>query len=556
MASLTRSSQWQALQAHRQALTGIHMLDLFNTDPARFQKMSLRVDDLLLDYSKNRMTDETMPLLIELAHAAGLREKIEAMFCGEKINTTEDRAVLHTALRSPRDVPVYVDGHNVIPDIYAQLDKMGAFTDSVRTGQWLGYTGKPITDIVNIGIGGSDLGPQMVCEALAQYGHPRLRMHFVSNIDGTQITRTITRLKAETTLFIIASKSFSTIETLTNAHTARTWFLAQGAQYADIARHFVAVSTNKNAVRDFGIDPANMFEFWDWTGGRYSLWSAIGLSIMLYIGTTEFRALLDGAHAMDIHFRTAPYQQNLPVVLALLGIWYINFWDAHTQLISPYNHGLYRFPAYLQQLEMESNGKRVQNDGEKVETRTSPVIWGEPGNNGQHAYYQFLHQGTQLTPVDFIAAVDNPESPANHQITNLANMLAQAEALMRGKPDAGIIRELQAQGKTPEEIQALLPHKQFPGNHPSNTLLVYKLNPATLGKIIALYEHKVFVQGIIWHINSFDQWGVELGKQLARTVETDLTGNRISEHDGSTSALILHIRQYTCGNDTATRTCT
>jgi glucose-6-phosphate isomerase len=548
MLSLLSSPQWQALKAHQASLANVHMKDLFAADPERFQKMSIKMDALLVDFSKNRITDDTLPLLAELAHAADLSSKIEAMFHGDKINTTENRAVLHTALRGPRDVPVYVDGHNVMPDIYTVLNKMAQFTDKVREGMWKGYTGKPITDIVNIGIGGSDLGPQMVCEALYQEGHPRLSMHFVSNVDGAHITRTLSQLNAQTTLFIIASKTFSTTETLTNAFTARSWFLQQGALLQHIGQHFVAVSTNKQAVTEFGIDPVNMFEFWDWVGGRYSLWSAVGLPIMLYIGQANFRALLDGAHAMDTHFRSAPFLQNIPVVLALLNIWYINFWGCKTQLISPYNQSLYRFPAYLQQLEMESNGKQVHHNGEPVQLDTGPVIWGEPGNNGQHAYYQFLHQGTQLTPVDFIGAITDKTSPFNHQMINLANMLAQAEALMRGKTDEEIKTALAHQGKTAEEIAALLPHKRFSGNRPSNTLTVYQLNPTILGTLIALYEHKVFVQGTIWQINSFDQWGVELGKALAKTIEADLTADTISLHDGSTSALIQHIRKHMRGD--------
>jgi glucose-6-phosphate isomerase len=547
MSSLFSSAAWHALTAHQASLAKVHMKDLFAADPQRFQKMSLQMGDLLVDFSKNRIAEATLPLLAELAQAADLSSKIEAMFSGEKINTTENRAVLHTALRAPRDIPVYVDGQDVMPDVYAVLDKMAQFTDKVREGTWTGYTGQAITDIVNIGIGGSDLGPQMVCDALYQEGHPRLSMHFISNVDGAHITRTLSQLNAASTLFIIASKTFSTTETLTNALTARSWFLQQGALTQHISQHFVAVSTNTQAAVEFGIDPANIFKMWDWVGGRYSLWSAVGLPIMLYIGQANFRALLDGAHTMDTHFRSTPFLKNIPVVLALLSIWYINFWQCKTHLISPYIQRLSRFPAYLQQLEMESNGKQVHLNGEPVACQTAPVIWGEPGNNGQHAYYQFLHQGTQLTPVDFIGTLTDQTSPFNHQMINLANMLAQAEALMGGKTDEEIIRALAQQGNTTAEIAALLPHKRFEGNRPSNTLTVYQLNPTILGTLIALYEHKVFVQGAIWQINSFDQWGVELGKALAKTIETDLTGDTMSLHDGSTSALIQYIRKHLRG---------
>lgn len=543
MSSPTTRPQWQALKDHQSTLENTHLSELFSQDSERFQKMSLQFEELLVDFSKNRMTEDTLPLLIDLAKACQLHTHIEAMFQGEKINTTEQRAVLHTALRTPIGKSVYIDGKDVIPEVHAVFNKMAIFSDKVRNGSWVGYTGKPITDIVNIGIGGSDLGPQMVCEALYPYGHSRLTMHFVSNIDGAQIERVLSNINGETTLFIIASKTFSTIETLTNALTARAWFLTQGTTEQDIAKHFVAISTQTEVVVKFGIDPDNMFEFWDWVGGRYSVWSAIGLSIMIYIGPTEFRAFLDGAHAMDTHFRTTPFAQNIPVILALIDIWYINFWGTTTQLISPYYQPLYRLPAYLQQLVMESNGKQVHRDGTKVDLITSPVVWGEAGNNGQHAYYQFLHQGTApLTPIDFIGTIQNPASPSHHHIINLANMLAQSEALMCGKSDQTIEEELKEGGKNHFEINELLPHKRFLGNHPSNTLLVYQLNPKILGTLIALYEHRVFVAGVIWDINSFDQWGVELGKQLAKTIETDLKKETKHIHDGSTSALIQYIR--------------
>lgn len=543
MSSPSTLPQWQALKAHQSTLENTHLSELFSQDSERFQKMSLHFEKLLVDFSKNRMTEDTLPLLIDLAKACQLDTHIEAMFQGKKINATEQRAVLHTALRNPKDISVHIDGQDVIPEVHAVFDKMAIFADKVRDGSWRGHTGKPITDIVNIGIGGSDLGPQMVCEALYPYGHTRLTMHFVSNIDGAQIERVLSKIKAETTLFIIASKTFSTIETLTNALTARAWFLTQGTTEQDIAKHFVAISTQTQAVVEFGIDPDNMFEFWDWVGGRYSVWSAIGLSIMIYIGPTEFRAFLDGAHAMDTHFRTTPFARNIPIVLALIDIWYINFWGATTQLISPYYQPLYRLPAYLQQLVMESNGKQVHRDGTKADLPTSPVVWGEAGNNGQHAYYQFLHQGTApITPIDFIGTIQNPASPSHHHIINLANMLAQSEALMCGKSDQAIHEELIQSNKNDCEINELLPHKRFLGNHPSNTLLVYQLNPRILGTLIALYEHRVFVAGVIWDINSFDQWGVELGKQLAKTIEADLKKEAEHIHDGSTSALIQYIR--------------
>ena len=544
MPSPTTLPQWQALKTHQSTLKDLRIDELFTQDTQRFNKMSLSFEGLLFDYSKNRMTENTLSLLVDLANACNLQTKIESLFAGEKINRTEQRAVLHTALRNQKDSPVYVDGHNVMPEIYAVLERMETFTDQVREGVWTGYTDKPITDIVNIGIGGSDLGPQMVCGALPSYGHERLTMHFVSNIDGAQINRILNRINVETTLFIIASKTFSTEETLTNALTAREWFLKQGSSEQDIAKHFVAVSTNQKAIIEFGIDPNNRFEFWDWVGGRYSVWSAIGLPIMLYIGKTAFRDFLDGAHRMDQHFRSTPLLQNIPVILGLISVWYINFWGAQTQLISPYSEALYRFPAYLQQLEMESNGKTVQEDGTLVDYATAPVVWGEPGNNGQHAYYQFLHQGTQLTPIDFIGTVHNPTSPLSHHIKNLANMLAQSEALMRGRSDEETLATLIKETKEEARIKHLLPHKRFVGNHPSNTLLVYQLNPTTLGTLIALYEHKVFVESAIWGINAFDQWGVELGKVLAKTIESDLQTSEIEPHDGSTGGLIAYIQQH------------
>jgi glucose-6-phosphate isomerase len=533
----------QQLRAHRDAIAGLHLRELFDQEPQRFASMSLQVGELLVDYSKNRVTAETMALLLELAREAGVRERAQAMFRGDKINTTEGRAVLHVALRNRANTPIVVDGADVMPQVNGVLKRIAEFSERVRDGAWTGHTGKPITDIVNIGIGGSDLGPCMACEALRPYGHPRLRMHFVSNVDGTHIVETLKRVGAETTLFIVASKTFTTQETLANAHTARRWFLRTASDEAAIAKHFVAVSTNASAVQSFGIDTANMFEFWDWVGGRYSLWSAIGLSIALFIGFQQFEQLLAGAHAMDRHFITAPAEANAPTILALLGVWYNNFLGAESQVIAPYDQYLHRLPAYLQQLDMESNGKSVTGDGRPVDYMTGPIIWGEPGTNGQHAFFQLLHQGTRLAPIDFIAETQSHNPEGDHHAMLLANCLAQSEALMRGKTEDEVRAELRAQGLDDISAAALAPHKVFSGNRPSNTLLLTMLTPYSLGMLVALYEHKVFVQGTIWGVNSYDQWGVELGKQLANRILPELRDGAAASHDCSTAGLIAHIRR-------------
>ena len=542
MYNFATSSTKRALEAHRDEIAGLHLRDLFARDPKRFAKMSLQVGELLLDYSKNRVTPETLALLFELAREADVHGRAQAMFGGEKINTTENRAVLHVALRNRSNTPILVDGADVMPQVNAVLRRVAEFTERVRSGAWLGHTGKPITDIVNIGIGGSDLGPYMACEALRPYGHPRLTMHFVSNVDGTHIVEALKRVDPQTTLFIVASKTFTTQETLANAHTARRWFLRTAKDEAAIAKHFVAVSTNAKAVQAFGIDTANMFEFWDWVGGRYSLWSAIGLPIALFIGFAQFEQLLAGAHATDRHFIGAPAEANAPIILALLGIWNSNFLGAESHVIAPYDQYLHRFPAYLQQLDMESNGKGVTRDGRQVDYMTGPIIWGEPGTNGQHAFFQLLHQGTRLTPIDFIAPVHSHNPEGDHHPMLLANCFAQSEAFMRGKTAEEARAELAAQGLDEAAIAALTPHKVFTGNRPSNTLLVDKLTPYTLGMLIALYEHKVFVQGVIWGVNSYDQWGVELGKQLASRILPELRGGAAASHDCSTAGLIGYVR--------------
>ena len=543
MSTLTQSPEWKALQSHHAQIVPRHMRDLFAQDPKRFDAFSLRFEDLLLDYSKNRITSETMDLLRNLAKAADLSGWTRKMFSGEKINTTEDRAVLHIALRNRSNTPILVDGKDVMPEVNAVLRHMREFTEAVRGGRWLGHTGQPMTDIVNIGIGGSDLGPVMATEALKPYGSPKLRVHFVSNVDGTHITETLKLLNPATTLFIIASKTFTTQETLTNAHTARDWLLKTLKDEKAVAKHFVALSTNAKDVSKFGIDTSNMFEFWDWVGGRYSLWSAIGLSIALYVGMNHFEAMLDGAHAMDNHFRTAPLEQNLPATLALVGLWYNNFFDAQTQAILPYDQYLHRFAAYLQQGDMESNGKSVTRDGARVDYQTGPVIWGEPGTNGQHAFYQLIHQGTKLIPCDFLAPIETQNPTGQHHQILLSNFFAQAEALMKGKTEAEVRAELKAAGLSGEALEKLVPHKVFEGNRPTNSLLFQKLTPRTLGMLIAMYEHKIFTQGIIWRINSFDQWGVELGKQLAKAILPELEKpGKVATHDASTNGLIDHYK--------------
>ncbi|MBX7216659.1 MAG: glucose-6-phosphate isomerase [Candidatus Kapabacteria bacterium] len=539
MSTPSSSAAWQALASHHAELRDVPMRQLFAEDPSRFPRFTLSHGDLFLDYSKNRITQRTMELLLELARQRDLPEWIERMFTGQKINITEGRAVLHTALRNRSNRPIMVDGADVMPQVNRVLEQMRSFTESVRSGGWKGWTGETITDVVNIGIGGSDLGPVMVTEALKHYALPSLRLHFVSNVDGTHIAETLKQLRPERTLFIIASKTFTTQETLANAHTARDWFLQSAGDRAAVARHFVALSTNGAEVEKFGIDVANMFEFWDWVGGRYSLWSAIGLSIALSVGMDGFTQLLEGAHQMDEHFRTAPLHQNIPVVLGLLGVWYNNFFGAESHAILPYDQYLHRFPAYFQQGDMESNGKGVDREGNRVEYSTGPIIWGEPGTNGQHAFYQLIHQGTKLIPADFIAAIQTLNPAGEHHQMLMANFLAQTEALMRGKTAEEARAELQASGTPAERIEELLPHKVFPGNRPTNSILIRRLTPHTLGMLVAMYEHKIFTQGIIWNINSFDQWGVELGKQLAGTILRELRSAAPSAaHDASTNGLI------------------
>ena len=544
MSTLTQSPEWKALQSHHTAVSQQHMRELFRADPKRFDRFSLRFEDVLLDYSKNRVTGETMDLLRKLAMAADLPRWTEKMFAGEKINITEDRAVLHVALRNRSNTPILVDGKDVMPAVNAVFKHMREFSEAVRGGQWTGYTGKAITDIVNIGIGGSDLGPVMVTEALKPYGSANLRVHFVSNVDGTHIAEAVKRLNPETTLFIIASKTFTTQETLTNAHSARDWFLKTAKDESAVAKHFVALSTNAKEVARFGIDTRNMFEFWDWVGGRYSLWSAIGLSIALYIGMDHFEQMLDGAHAMDGHFRTAPFEQNLPVTLALIGLWYNNFFGAQTEAILPYDQYMHRFAAYFQQGDMESNGKSITREGAQVDYQTGPVLWGEPGTNGQHAFYQLIHQGTKLIPCDFLVPIESQNPLGEHHRILLSNFFAQTEALMKGKTEVEVRAELQAGGLSGEALEKLVPHKVFEGNRPTNSILFQKLTPRTLGSLIALYEHKIFTQGIIWRINSFDQWGVELGKQLAKAILPELEKpGAVTTHDSSTNGLIDHYKQ-------------
>lgn len=539
MSKPTNLSVWKKLQQHYEQISEVHMKDMFSNDPSRFEKFSLQYKDILLDYSKNRISEESLKLLFQLAEEAGVKAWIEKMFSGEKINTTEKRAVLHIALRNRSNDGILVDGKNVMQEVNAVLNHMDEFCRRVRNGEWKGYTGKPITDIVNIGIGGSDLGPVMVTEALKPYGKPGLNVHFVSNVDGTHIAEVLKKVKPETTLFIVASKTFTTQETITNAVSAKKWLLDSAKDNKAIAQHFVALSTNEKEVVNFGIDPANMFEFWDWVGGRYSLWSAIGLSIALYIGMENFEELLAGAHDMDNHFRSEPFEKNIPVIMALLGIWYNNFFHAQSYAILPYDQYLHRFPAYFQQGDMESNGKGVTRDGELIDYQTGPVIWGEPGTNGQHAFYQLLHQGTKLIPADFIAPVETHNPLDNHHQKLLSNFFAQTEALMKGKTQDEARKELEGQGLKGNELEKLLPHKVFKGNKPTNSIMVKKINPRTLGSMIAMYEHKIFVQGIIWNINSFDQWGVELGKQLAKVILPELENNeQVVSHDSSTNGLI------------------
>lgn len=534
--------EWQSLVRHYSDLKYISMREQFALDSDRAQNFLVKSGDLLLDYSKNRITKETMEKLVALARSVNMTDWIERMFSGEAINNTEGRAVLHTALRNRTNTPVMVDGVDVMLAVNAVLAQMKKFCRQVHNGEWLGYTDKRITDIVNIGIGGSDLGPAMICDALESYGIEGLSVHFVSNVDGADLSTTLENLNQETTLFVVASKTFTTQETITNAMSAKSWFLKMAKQQ-DVAKHFVAVSTNAKAVAKFGIDTENMFEIWDWVGGRYSLWSAIGLPIALYIGMDNFERMLEGGHEMDIHFRNQPLAENMPVIMGLLGVWYINFHGAQTQAIVPYDHSLARFPNHMQQLDMESNGKVTNREGHRISYKTGPIIWGTPGTNGQHAYFQLIHQGTQLIPVDFVLPVNSHYPECDHQSILLANGLAQSEALMKGKNAEEVRDELVAEGYEGKALEALLPHKVFPGNRPSNTLLFPQLTPEMLGQLVALYEHKVFVQGIIWNINSFDQWGVELGKQLAKAIVPELKdGAEISAHDSSTTNLIKLIR--------------
>jgi len=543
MSTLTQSAAWKALQAHRTEIDKTHMRTLFESDRARFEKFSLRLDDLIFDYSKNRITETTMKLLCDLAEQQKLADKIQAMFSGTKINLTEDRAVLHIALRNRSNRPIQVDGKDVMPGVNAVLAKMRKLTEAVRSGQWRGYTGKTITDVVNIGIGGSDLGPVMVTEALRPYWKDGMNVHFVSNVDGTHVAETLRKVDPETTLFCIASKTFTTQETMTNAMTARAWLLGALQDDAAVAKHFVALSTNTKGVAEFGIDPDNMFEFWDWVGGRYSLWSAIGLPIACVIGMDNFEALLQGAHDVDEHFRTAPLAKNIPVVMGLLGVWYGNFFGAQSHAILPYDQYLSRFAAYFQQGDMESNGKYVDQQNQPVDYETGPVIFGEPGTNGQHAFYQLIHQGTKLIPCDFIAPVKTHNPIGNHHPILLANFFAQTEALMRGKTRDEVGRELDRAGVQGEKRDMLLSHKQFQGNRPTNSIMVDQITPRSLGRLVALYEHKIFVQGMIWNILSFDQWGVELGKQLAKVILPELEGAAtVASHDTSTNGLINHYK--------------
>ena len=542
-----QAGSWLALWRHQQKMADVHMRDLFAIDPQRFERYSLRCGDLFLDYSKNRVNDETMRLLVDLAESVDLAGWMQRMRSGDKINLSENRAVLHTALRNRSNTPVLVDGVDVMPEVNAVLAQMRGFVDRVRSGEWRGYTGETITDVVNIGIGGSDLGPMLVARALRPYGG-KIAPHFVSNVDGAHLFGNLERLDPKRTLFIVTSKSFTTPETLLNANSAKDWLLSHLQDPAAVAKHFVAVSTNTQAVSAFGIDTANMFGFWDWVGGRYSLWSAVGLAIAVAVGMDNFEALLQGAHEMDRHFFEQPFEQNIPVILALLGVWYNTCFGAHSHAVIPYDQSLARLPAHLQQLDMESNGKRVTRDGHTLDFDTGPVIWGETGVNCQHAFFQLLHQGTRLIPVDFIAPLRSHFPVGSHHETLIANMFAQAEALMRGKSRKEAKAELEAQGLSGAALYSLLPHKLFPGNQPSNTILLEQITPQTLGSLIAMYEHKVFVQGIIWGLNSFDQWGVEYGKQLAKAIQPLLAGEQPAEgHDCSTSGLIDLYRRATRG---------
>lgn len=542
---LTQLNSYKALKQHFELVKNKHMRAWFREDKNRGQRYFLQNGDLKLDYSKNRLDDETLRLLFALANECKLKEKIDAMFEGNKINTTENRAVLHTALRNrERNSPVKIDDVDIMPSIREVLTKMEHFSDALRVGSWLGYTHQVITDVVNIGIGGSDLGALMVCKALKNFGHPRLNMHFVSNVDGIQLESVLSKVHPESTLFIVASKTFSTQETLTNALSARKWFLRHALDEAHIAKHFVAVSTNKEAVREFGIDVDNMFEFWNWVGGRYSLWSAIGLAIIIYLGKENFTTLLEGAFVMDTHFRTQPFESNIPILMALIGIWYINFFDAGSHIIAPYDSLLRYFPKFIQQLDMESNGKQITKSGIGVDYDTGPIIWGDTGINAQHAFFQLLHQGTHLSPIDLIASLSRKGHFAEHHDILLSNVFAQAEAFMQGRSLEEVKEQMRKQGFTEEEIDKLAVHRVFSGNRPSNILLLDTINPKSIGSLVALYEHKIFVQGVLWDVNSFDQWGVELGKELAGTILTELRGGERQEHDSSTTNLIQIYKRF------------
>ena len=539
MQKLTELSSWNALEAHFEKIKDVHMRDLFKQDKERFKKFSTQMDDILLDFSKNRINDETLKLLCDLARETGVLEWRDQMFSGEPINNSEFRPVLHTALRNRSNTPVYVDGENVMPKINRVLAQVRYFTERVRGGHLRGYSGHLITDVVNIGIGGSDLGPHVVCDSMKPYAQRGMNVHFVSNVDPTHLTEILKFVKPESTLFVISSKTFTTQETMLNAQSARRWFVDLTNSEKAVARHFVAVTTNKEAATEFGILEENMFEFWDWVGGRYSLWSAIGLPIALYLGMDHFEELLDGAHAMDMHFKSAPIEKNIPIILALLGVWYNNFFDAQSHAIMAYNQYLRRLPAYLQQLDMESNGKTIDREGKRVDYLTGPIIWGETGSNCQHAFFQLLHQGTKPVPADFLIPARSKNPLGEQHSVLLANYFAQTRALMKGKTEIEARTELEGMGFSEETIQKVLPHKVFEGNKPTNSILFENLDPRTLGALFAMYEHKIFVQGVIWNINSFDQWGVEYGKQLANNIQCELASRKeTSSYDDSTNNLI------------------
>jgi glucose-6-phosphate isomerase len=541
MSKLTKSSAWKALKAHFEQVKDTHMRDLFTEDPLRFEKFSTQMDDILLDFSKNRMTDETFSLLCDLARETGIEQWRDRMFEGEPINISESRPVLHTALRNRSNKPVFVDGEDVMPKINRVLQQIRYFSERVRGGHWRGYSGHLIKDVINIGIGGSDLGPHVVCDAMKPYAQRGMNVHFVSNVDPTHLTEILKFVQPESTLFIVSSKTFTTQETILNAHSARDWFVRMTGSEKAVAKHFVAVSTNIKAASDFGILPENIFEFWDWVGGRYSLWSAIGLPIVLYLGMDHFEAMLEGAYAMDEHFKNTPIEKNIPVILALLGIWYNNFFDAQSHAVMAYNQYLRRLPAHLQQLDMESNGKTISRGGKRVDYLTGPIIWGETGSNCQHAFFQLMHQGTKPVPADFLIPARTRDPLGNQHRVLMSHFLAQTRALMLGKTEEEARKELEKEGVSEEKINEVLPHKIFEGNKPTNSIMFEKLDPRTMGALLAMYEHKVFVQGVIWNINSFDQWGVELGKQLADEIIDGLTPQQKSKaYDGSTNGLIDH----------------